>query len=349
MPYGPCLTPGEPGVAGGGGGGGFATSGNVGGMPGVGTATPTNLASGLLSSGGLGTGGLPQAKRACTQILIVYVCAGVPFVAPAFGATMTSASIKGYAWVNATSWAGTAFSVGRTLLSGYVVVKAVTDEEFRHDMMALEAGGIPVFRAAADDLVAVGRGGYRLVHSMIPPARAPATGLIPRGWGTQGNRGSILIPRASPRASVSATRTRVMANISESKAARASSNIDVLFAKEAQLRAGYGVDAWSMTLVPKGSVVYGGIPGQTAFYTDAATVVGSGGSRTTLFQSLQAAPSATYGYRPAMRMYEVMSDIRVPAGTALNNPALGPGGGGQFYFRNYSSYLRGLGRIPLAE
>jgi len=150
-------------------------------------------------------------------------------------------------------------------------------------------------------------------------------------------------------APVSATRARVMANISEVQAATASSNIEVLFAKEAQLRAGYGMDAWSMTTLPKGSILYGGIPGQSAFYTDAATVVGSGGSRAALFQSLQAAPNPLLGYRPAVSMYEVLQDIRVPAGTALGNPGLGVGGSNQFFIWNYANQLREVPYIPLGR
>jgi filamentous hemagglutinin len=144
-------------------------------------------------------------------------------------------------------------------------------------------------------------------------------------------------------------RLNVLANIAESQAARASSNIDVLFAKEAQLGAGYGADAWSMATLPKGSIVYGGIPGQSAFYTDAATILGSGGSRTALFQSLQAAPSPLLGYRPAVSMYEVLQDIRVPTGTALGNPGLGAGGANQFFIWNYANQLREVPYIPLTK
>lgn len=113
------------------------------------------------------------------------------------------------------------------------------------------------------------------------------------------------------------------------------------------MRWGYEMDVWSMTDLPKGSIVYGGIPGPSAFYTDATILIGSGGSRTTLFQSLQVRPHPTLGYRPTMRAYEVISDIRVPTGSTLNNPALGPGGGAQFYIGNYSKYLAGVSDIEL--
>ena len=146
-----------------------------------------------------------------------------------------------------------------------------------------------------------------------------------------------------------ALRSSVLANIAESQAARVSSNIDALFAKEAQLNAGYNADAWSMATLPKGSIVYGGIPGQTAFYTDAATVVGSGGSRSALFQSLQVAPNPTLGFRPTLRVYELLQDMRVPTGTALGNPTLGPGGGQQFFIWNYGNQLRAVGDIGLGK
>ncbi len=159
----------------------------------------------------------------------------------------------------------------------------------------------------------------------------------------------IIINSSGQANSGCAVRSRVMANIRESQAARAASNIDVLFAKEAQLQAGYAFDAWSMTSLSAGSIVYGGIPGQSAFYTDAATVIASGGSRTSLFQSLQVAPNPLRGYRPAVNMYQVMSDIRVPTGAALSNPALGPGGGTQFFISNYSQRLLEIPFIPLKK
>jgi hypothetical protein len=79
--------------------------------------------------------------------------------------------------------------------------------------------------------------------------------------------------------------------------------------------------------------------------TEAATVVASDISRAQLFQSLQAAPHPSLSYRPAVNIYEVLSDIRVPAGISLANPAFGPGGGTQFYIGDYLKYLNTAGKI----
>ena len=68
-------------------------------------------------------------------------------------------------------------------------------------------------------------------------------------------------------------------------------------AGEAQLSAGYLPDTWSMTTLPKGSIVFGGVPGQSAFYTDFATVRASGLNQQSFWESLQVPPSRLYGYR----------------------------------------------------
>ena len=58
----------------------------------------------------------------------------------------------------------------------------------------------------------------------------------------------------------------VLSNIAESKAARNVSNFAVYGAKENQIIAGYNADAWTMTMLKKGHIVYGGLPGQSALY-----------------------------------------------------------------------------------
>ena len=150
-----------------------------------------------------------------------------------------------------------------------------------------------------------------------------------------------------PSANQAAIRRRVEANIAKSQAARSRSNVVVLFAKEAQLRAGYAPDAWSMTKLTEGSIVFGGIPGESGFFTDASTVAGSGSSRTTLFQSLQVKANPDLGHRPAVAMCRIMHDIRVPAGNALNNPAFGSGGERQFFINNHQQCVKYPNYIPL--
>lgn len=149
--------------------------------------------------------------------------------------------------------------------------------------------------------------------------------------------------------SSTALRGRVLANIAESQAARASSKFDIHLARSDQIRWGYAADDWGMTTLPKGSKAYGGIPGQSAYYTAEMSLANANLSRTSLFQSLQVSPHRVFGHRPQMGVYEVMSDIRVPYGIVRANPSLGPGGATQYFVRDYSTQLRLLDTINLGH
>ena len=102
-------------------------------------------------------------------------------------------------------------------------------------------------------------------------------------------------------------------------------------AADAQISAGYAADSWSATTLNQGDYIYGGLPGQSCFYTCADTLAASGGDMTSLWESLQVPANPTFGYRETIGEYEVMSGMDSASGTALNNPAYGSGGGGQYY------------------
>lgn len=120
-------------------------------------------------------------------------------------------------------------------------------------------------------------------------------------------------------------------------------------ASEAQLSGGYLADSWSMTTLPKGSTVYGGVPGQSAFYTDLATVQASGLDAQSFSQSLQVAPHPLLGYRSTAQAHILTMDMNVPTGTALSNTAFGSGGGTQFFIPKYNRVLVPTQQIPLSK
>jgi filamentous hemagglutinin len=144
-------------------------------------------------------------------------------------------------------------------------------------------------------------------------------------------------------------RERILANIAQSQEARASSNFGNYIAGESQVLSGYSADAWrSITLQP-GSIVYGGIPGQSAYYTDLATVKASGLNAQALFDSLQVAPHPVYGFRPAVQAYRIVTEINIPAGRALSNPAYGGGGGVQYFILNFDDVLIPIRQFHLSQ
>jgi filamentous hemagglutinin len=48
-----------------------------------------------------------------------------------------------------------------------------------------------------------------------------------------------------------------------------------------------------------------------------------------------------------MGVYEVVSDVTVPSGVVRANPALGSGGGTQYFVQDYASKLRLIEAIDL--
>jgi RHS repeat-associated protein len=163
-------------------------------------------------------------------------------------------------------------------------------------------------------------------------------------------RGLVSVPRtAGAEAATSSVRQRVLANIAESQQARASSNFGTYVARENQILSGYSADVWLPTTLQPGSIVYGGVPGQSAYYMDFATVRASELNAQSLFESLQVAPHPVYGYRPRIQAYRVSTEITVPGGRALNNPAFGSGGGGQYFIPNYDDVLIPIRQFPLSK
>ena len=145
-------------------------------------------------------------------------------------------------------------------------------------------------------------------------------------------------------------RSRVLANIAESKAVNHTSNFKVLTAKENQFMSGYKSDTWVMIELHKGDTLYGGLPGQSAFYTTEEAILASQGNKNALYESLQVRLNPERGsYRPNIGEYIVTEDIRVPTGIVNANPSLGSGGARQFFIYNFGSKLQLRNELELGE
>ncbi|CAM4396465.1 MAG: hypothetical protein LEGION0398_MBIBDBAK_00196 [Legionellaceae bacterium] len=161
--------------------------------------------------------------------------------------------------------------------------------------------------------------------------------------------GESLFDKKAETVNLENPKARILNNISKSQGARNNSNFLVLAAKENQISSAYNPDYWSMINLNKGDIVYGGLPGQSYYYTSERTLLASGHARETLFKSLQVKPDLELGYRPEVGMYEVTQNVRVPTGIVAANPALGIGGGDQFFINNFSRTLRLTNIIKLEE
>ena len=133
----------------------------------------------------------------------------------------------------------------------------------------------------------------------------------------------------------------------EAKAIQSSSKV-VDFARSLQGFGQYpGVDEYTEITLKKGTIIYGGSPGQSNFYTTVSAIEKSGRNAQKIWRGLQVAPNDKYGYRSWMTAYEVTEDVVVAVGKALANPNHGAGGLPQIVVENYDKVLRPLVSIRL--
>ena len=75
-----------------------------------------------------------------------------------------------------------------------------------------------------------------------------------------------------------------------------------------------GIDRFKDITLKKGTILYSGFPGQTAFYTTASALRRAGNNAATLFKGLQLREHRNLGYRTRVAAYEVIEDTMLPSG-----------------------------------
>jgi hypothetical protein len=110
-----------------------------------------------------------------------------------------------------------------------------------------------------------------------------------------------------------------------------------------------GVDDFTRTVIPKGTVVYGGAPGQSGFYVDAASFERSGGIADIFARGSQVQPHPALGYRGGVTAFEVTQDVEAATGTVNANPQYGIGGFTQFYIPSYETALEPIDYFPMSK
>jgi hypothetical protein len=120
----------------------------------------------------------------------------------------------------------------------------------------------------------------------------------------------------------------------------------------------YKADAYQVMKLKKGDIIYGMLPGQSAFYADKATVEAGKSSYKALYALMQIRPHPVYGYRTKLGKYEVLEDIYVASGKILANKEitidgktefLGDGGGFQYLVFDFATKLKLLEETDLHE
>jgi RHS repeat-associated protein len=108
-----------------------------------------------------------------------------------------------------------------------------------------------------------------------------------------------------------------------------------------------GIDRFKDITLKKGTILYSGFPGQTAFYTTASALRRTGNSAEKLFTGLQIRKHMEFGYRTRVAAYEVVEDSRAAMGLAIANSDYGIGRLPQVVVPSYETSLHFLTEIPL--
>ncbi|MFP1890274.1 VENN motif pre-toxin domain-containing protein, partial [Lonsdalea quercina] len=217
-------------------------------------------------------------------------------------------------------------------------VDAQNQQQVKDAMVSYAMQQLGVDKATAEQYVSTYDGMKIVAASMAPVIGSAAAGKL-----------SALVNEANSSNAALSVSERVKENIAVSEKARGSSDFDIHIAKSDQIQWGYNADEWGMVTLPAGSRVYGGIPGQSSYYTSWDTLLDAGFSRESIFKNLQVSPHPEFGYRPQMGIYEITNDIRVPSGQIMANPLLGPGGATQYFIKDYSNQLKLIDKIDLGK
>lgn len=110
-----------------------------------------------------------------------------------------------------------------------------------------------------------------------------------------------------------------------------------------------GVDDWATATIPAGLDLYGGLPGQSEYYTIEQTIIDTDTMQVAYWESLQVKAHPTFGYRPMVGVFDLNTSTVVAISKTLANPQYGAGGAWQIYVENFSQDLTVLDTINLVN
>lgn len=100
-----------------------------------------------------------------------------------------------------------------------------------------------------------------------------------------------------------------------------------------------GVDNWAKVKIPNQIDLFGGLPGQSEFYTIGKTLIESDTLKVQYWESLQVKENPQFGYRTMVGVFEFQDSLLVAIAKTLANPQYGSGGAWQIYVENYNEVL----------
>lgn len=104
-------------------------------------------------------------------------------------------------------------------------------------------------------------------------------------------------------------------------------------------------DKWKDIVLKKGTRVYGGVPGQSSFYTKKEGIEDSGHVSRELWSRLQVAPHQKLGFRQEVQEYEITNDIKAAEAIVASNTDAGIGGLTQYFIKknDWKSSVKAVG------
>jgi len=100
-----------------------------------------------------------------------------------------------------------------------------------------------------------------------------------------------------------------------------------------------GVYKWTTAKIPNSFDLYGGLPGQSEYYTIGSTLTAADTLQKTYWESLQVKENLQYGYRPMVGVFEMHDTLVVALAKTLANPQYGEGGAWQIYVKDFAEDL----------
>lgn len=108
-----------------------------------------------------------------------------------------------------------------------------------------------------------------------------------------------------------------------------------------------GVDQWATVKILNNFDLYGGLPGQSEYYTIGSTLTLADTLQQNYWESLQVKENLQFGYRPMVGVFEMKDTLVVALAKTLANPQCGSGGAWQIYVKNFAEDLIVLDTVYL--
>ena len=108
-----------------------------------------------------------------------------------------------------------------------------------------------------------------------------------------------------------------------------------------------GVDNWQVFEIAANTKLYGGLPGQSEFYSIEQSLKAVNNNKIKYWESLQVAPNPTMGFRPKVGEFLLNSPTKVAVSITLANPQFGKGGAWQVFVLDFKNKLIKIKEINL--